>query len=171
MTNKPKTEDINQCTIPYLYMTVPLLIKYATDRDIEEIIFNTYNSVNLGIDEMFWYHARYTTDPKEALIYLLNFDIWDYGEDSSIAQTKNILRQSVVTHINSIGACYFNYMFLNDADEIKSDPKDSEEEAMLMRLKEKNTNLSRLSKPTIKSLDLTNILHETTFNYTKNRFY
>ena len=102
MTNKPKTEDINQRTIPYLYMTVPLLIKYATDNDIKEIIFNTYDSVNLGIDEMFWYHARYTTDPKEALIYLLNFDIWDYGEDSSIAQTKNILRQSVVTHINSI---------------------------------------------------------------------
>lgn len=171
MTNKPKTEDINQRTIPYLYMTLPLLIKYATDNDIKEIIFNTYNSVNLGIDEMFWYHARYTTDPKEALIYLLNFDIWDYGEDSSIAQTKNILRQSVVTHINSIGACYFNYMFLHDADEIKSDPIDSKEEAILMRLKEKNINPSRLFSSNINSYEITNILHKIISNYAQNRFY
>ncbi len=171
MTNIPETKDINQRTIPYLYMTVPLLIKYATDRDIEEIIFNAYNTVELDSSKIFQHCGIYSEKPQEALIYLLNFDIWDYGEDSSIAQTKNILRQSVVTHINSIGACYFNYMFLHDADEIKSDPKDSKEEAMLMRLKGKNINRSRLFKPTIKSLDIRNILHEIISNYTKNRFY
>lgn len=171
MTNKPRTKDINQHTIPYLYKTVPLLIKYATDKDIEEIIFNAYDSVNLGIDEMSRYHARYTTDPKEALMYLLNFDIWDYGENQSVARTKNILRQSVVTHINSIGACYFNYMFLNDVDELKSDSTDSEEEAILMRLKENNIDISRLFSSNIKSYEITNILGKIISNYTQNRFY
>ena len=62
-------------------------------------------------------------------------------------------------------------MFLNDVDELKSDSTDSEEEAILMRLKENNIDISRLFSSNIKSYEITNILGKIISNYTQNRFY
>ena len=169
-----EVEDINKYTDPYLYKIFPLIIKYAKDDDVEKIIFECFDLLSCDMELMCRYMANYSC--KEFLVHLLLFDIWDYKLTLKKHQILSLLREVLITHLNSIGACYCNYYFPAEIDDnepkIKQPINLKPPQKSPKELKDLIFSINKVyNADNLKDFEITNILHEIIYNYSKNHFY
>lgn len=169
-----EVEDINKYTDPYLYKIFPLIIKYAKDDDVEKIIFECFDLLSCDMELMCRYMANYSC--KEFLVHLLLFDIWDYKFTPKKHQILSLLRELLITHLNSIGACYCNYYFPAEIDDnepkIKQPINLKPPQKSPKELKDLIFSINKVyNADNLKDFEITNILHEIIYNYSKNHFY
>jgi len=147
----------------YLNQILALLMQYAKDKDIEQLIFNCFNTVNFNIEDIGIYSVN-LNNPKAFLMNILTYDLYGYKETGDAYVYKELMRKALVAHLNSIGMCYFQYHFPPILDNDKLN---------------KNTSIRETQNPTdkinkikcLKFFEVTDILHNIIYTYKDYHFY
>ncbi len=171
-----KIKNINDYTHIFLHKIVTLIIKYATEEDVETLLYNAIDDVNYETYNKNLIDTEYSM--KENLIYSLIFDIWEDTKrnNCNILTAKNIIRQSLFTHLNSIGVCYYNYYFPDQTDgnepKFKLPIKEIQTKEPLFGMRKIKVDLNEVyNAEKLKNYEIPQILHKIISNYTKNHFY
>lgn len=173
-----KLKDINDYANWASHKIINLIIKYASEKDVEMLIANCFETVKLSPYEM-CQHIDSDMSFSEYLTHLLIYENYPDAELEKKSPTfkadKILLQQALITHLNCILSCFNSYNFLIDIE--KKEPK---MECPLLTVEYKQTSgdkkkvsfdiNSAYNANPLKDSDITNILHKIISSY-KNNFY